>query len=806
MTSPYTSISTSIISSSANYKINALISDYKWGGATGNSANLSFSFPWLTGASAIFAGPNNRDYSSNNEQTASQHFGLNSTQQAAAISALQSWENIANLNFTQVSESSNNVGDIRFAFTNTTNILTWWGYANYPGSYWSNSGDVWINSTHYTDTDWSLGSYNFEALMHEIGHALGLKHPFDGTSNLSKIEDNRINTIMSYTEPNNLFVRLITNSDGSHSLSYDNINPETPMVLDIQAIQYIYGANNTYHTGDDTYTFDPKSPFFKTIWDAGGNDTISISNFSTNCKIDLTPGSYSTITILSDSSAGYNWTSTPLVPTYDNTPNLGIAFNCIIENAIGGSGNDTIIGNDANNYISGGGGNDILYGGNGNDTFDWDPSARSGNDTFYGGPGNDVYVYSAVGDTAIEYANEGMDTIWVPSSVFSNFTLVDKPNIEGLRAIGTQSVTFVGNDKDNLFSGSNANDIFDGGSGIDIVYFSGTKANSTIIRSLNGNIIVTNIIDGTDTLINIEGGWFSNEYISFGNIYLPPSYATVIGTSANNILNGTNSIFWGGQGDDTITGNGLNNTSVYDGASKAFRIALTGSKIQITDLIADRDGIDLLFGIQKIQFTDFTLDTTMLTKAAALSHAQIASLVQLYVASFNRAPDSVGLYYWGSRLSDGMSLQDIAQSFFVQPETIAAYPSTMLTRDFVTTVYNNVLSRAPDTGGLNYWVGELGNGHISKNSFLLAIINGAQASTGSAIDRQTLANKEAVGEHYAIFDGLNNSTNWAKDVMSGVTNQLSTLSIANAKADAYALTAANPLTSDLIVTLVGIAV
>jgi hypothetical protein len=130
----------------------------------------------------------------------------------------------------------------------------------------------------------------------------------------------------------------------------------------------------------------------------------------------------------------------------------------------------------------------------------------------------------------------------------------------------------------------------------------------------------------------------------------------------------------------------------------------------------------------------------------------------------------------------------------------------MFTLDFVTTVYNNVLSRAPDTGGLDYWVGELGNGHISKNSFLLAIINGAQASSGSAIDRQTLANKEAVGEHYAIFDGLNNSTNWAKDVMSGVTNQLSTLSIANAKADAYALTAANPLTSDLIVTLVGIAV
>jgi hypothetical protein len=153
-----------------------------------------------------------------------------------------------------------------------------------------------------------------------------------------------------------------------------------------------------------------------------------------------------------------------------------------------------------------------------------------------------------------------------------------------------------------------------------------------------------------------------------------------------------------------------------------------------------------------------------------------------------------------------MSLQNIAQSFFDQPETIAAYPSTMQTRDFVTKVYNNVLNRAPDTPGLNYWIGELTNGHISKNSFLLAIINGALAPTGSVVDKQTMTNKELVGAHYAIAQGLNNSTTWAKDVMSGVTDQYSSVTAANIKTDAYAVIAANPATSDLIVKLVGIAV
>ena len=81
-----------------------------------------------------------------------------------------------------------------------------------------------------------------------------------------------------------------------------------------------------------------------------------------------------------------------------------------------------------------------------------------------------------------------------------------------------------------------------------------------------------------------------------------------------------------------------------------------------------------------------------------------------------------------------------------------------------------------------------------------------KAPSGSAVDRQTLANKEVVGEHYASYQGLNNSTNWAKDVMSGVTDQISTVTAANAKADGYAAIAANPATSDLVVKLVGVAV
>jgi Domain of unknown function (DUF4214)/Calpain family cysteine protease len=258
-----------------------------------------------------------------------------------------------------------------------------------------------------------------------------------------------------------------------------------------------------------------------------------------------------------------------------------------------------------------------------------------------------------------------------------------------------------------------------------------------------------------------------------------------------------------GTGINTIVGGNGINTVTFSGTSSQFHILVNSDG---TETVAGPNVTDTLNNIQNAQFNDLTLDLTSFTKMVSLQHTQIVSLVQLYVASFNRAPDSVGLDYWGGQLSGGMTLQAIAKSFFVQPEATLTYPTTMSTGDFVAKVYNNVLSRAPDTGGLNYWTGQLANGSVSKDAFLLAIINGAMAATGSLVDQQTLANKEAVGEHYAIYQGLNNSTTWAQDVMSGVTSVASTVTAANAKADAYAAIAANPLTSDLVVKLVGVAV
>ena len=334
-------------------------------------------------------------------------------------------------------------------------------------------GDVFFdNFAPFIFTNVGSGGRGFEFFLHELGHALGLKHPHDDGSNdrpnfaslgLSGY-DNTHYTVMSYND-------------------YLNGYAATPMLFDIAAIQSIYGANMSYHTGNDIYRLLFWS---NTIWDAGGIDTLDASNMNSNVTIDLREGMLSNV--FGNSNAV-----------------TAIAYGVTIENAIGTFGNDMIFGNGADNNIDGGG----------------------GIDTMTGGLGSDTYLIDNYSDVVVENPFEGMDVVQSTTS----FAL--PANVENLFLIGSGNDNGAGNDVDNfingnasanILGGAGGNDTLNGGAGPDALY--GGPGNDILdggagIDLLAGGVgndtyLVSDLIPPTVLMSHGDAG----DYITMGQSYL----------------------------------------------------------------------------------------------------------------------------------------------------------------------------------------------------------------------------------------------------------------------------------------------
>ena len=217
---------------------------------------------------------------------------------------------------------------------------------------------------------WGPGTPNYAIVLHELGHANGLKHPFDDTPVLPPATDSGLFTLMSYAG--------VPGSEFGSQL------------YDIAALQAIYGPNNNYRTGDDVYdasTWDGSLNVFASVWDAGGNDTFDMSAQASGGSIDLRAGSFS---------------------DFGGSGSVSIAFTVEIENAIGGSGGDTLIGNESVNEITGNDGGDTIQG-------------HGGNDILRGGAGNDRYIFNMADghDNIDEMSGAGRDSVAV--ELFNGF-------------------------------------------------------------------------------------------------------------------------------------------------------------------------------------------------------------------------------------------------------------------------------------------------------------------------------------------------------------------------------------------------
>ncbi|HEX8485481.1 M10 family metallopeptidase [Sphingomonas sp.] len=413
-------------------------------------------------------------------------------QQAITRASVGLWDELVSISFRETKSGN---ADLTYAntFTGGAQAYAYLPFGNIFDSFYEEngdfedvgrlSGDVWIDGFVASNFFPLADSYYAKLTMiHETGHSLGLSHPGDYdalddddgdgvpdpityANDAAYAQDSLQYSVMSYFD---------AYETGAQHIDWSLLNfgyAATPLIHDIAAIQAIYGADTTTRTGNTVYGFNStagraeydftqnKRPIVA-VWDAGGTDTLDFSGWNTPSTIDLNEGAFSSgggitefLTLeqvnANRAALGFAPRSQATYEFYEElraqlelesplfTDNISIAYGAIIENAIGGGGNDRLVGNQVNNVLTGKGGADL---------FEIRNAGVSGSDRIADFGRSDVL---AVNKTLVDNNNDGIitwsGTLTVDPSDGDKVTFTGLSGSSGLRLLGSEDgLTYYG--------------------------------------------------------------------------------------------------------------------------------------------------------------------------------------------------------------------------------------------------------------------------------------------------------------------------------------------------------------------------
>lgn len=614
-----------------------------WNGAIGRGGVVNFSF-----AQSPEAGTPANGFSP-----------LSAGQMASARLALGAWAGASGLTFVEVPDHAGGAGiDIRFMRENMSSAYA--GTGEYPPG-----GTIRLSSALYGSGADSMvpGSYGYLVLLHEIGHTLGLKHPFDVTYGNAKVLptalDKLSNTVMSYDR--------------------SSPNPAGLQPFDLATISYIYGSQSQepawatsarYDAGTDSVVMTGDASA-ETIWGTGRRSLV------------LAGGGNDTL--------------------------------------LGGNGDERLFGQDGSDSINGGSGNDLLDGGNGNDVL----VGGFGTDTLVGGDGND-----------------SLDGGLGASFLFG----------------GAGNDTLLGGTGNDWLAGGTGNNVVNGVSGIDTLALEHGRLATTL--TLNAGATFTSgsapmrLFSGTARSADENTTFNTIENFAFldGRLVFDPNdpamqvyrfYQAALGRAPDSV--GQN--FWtaelqGGKGLATVASGFVNSTEYntrFGALDDAGFVSLTYRNV--LGRAPDAPGLsywlnNLSHGATRQDVVvNFSESYEFKARVAATlpnglwdSDENAAAIARLYQATLGRHPDEAGLRYWDSSFDNGLSLRDMAGAFTASSEFAARFGSPD-NAGFINQLYVNVLGRAPDSTGFDYWKTGIDAGTLTRTDLVLAFSESTEFKT-----------------------------------------------------------------------------
>ena len=621
---------------------------------------------------------------------------FSASQQDATRTALAYITKLTGIQFVETSDGNAaqiHMADVNLITSNVTGLCSWHSSYGYSGTQ-LNSYDadayVYLDNVEWNFQNANLtpGGEGYQTLLHELGHALGLKHPFDDSINLPASQDNTSNTLMSYTEAGGPYSSYRQDDIAALMWLYGDDGLRGNLGINsTTGAHYLVGTNGadviTGTSADDKLEGDGGNDM---IDGGAGIDTAVFRGVRSNYTFSALSGGNLQVASKDGSDGvdtlhsieflqfGDQTVSSAEVVNVDTTPPAAPTL-AVTKNANGyaAGSNPAVTGAaEANSTIKVYASDNTLVGTTTADaTGVWSLTTTK---AFADGTGYSVFA------TATDAAGN-------TSAASSSVTF----NIDAHAPVAP-TVSFSQNDNQVAFSGT--------GEAGTTIYLTRVGdfidiATTTVGGDGKWSITTSPLPNGSYTIRPVSEDLAGNAKSALTDAtFTVSSSANLAGTAAKDTLTAA-------AGNNAIDGQGDIDTVVYAGPKSNYTIAKETWGYGVTDKVGN-GGHDAVINVERLQFDD--------TAVALDINGAAGQAFRLYQAALDRPAESAGLGFWIYQLDRGLSLDDMVQDIInTQPEFIQKYGSNPTDSEFVNLLYANVLHRAPDAAGYDFWVKALTN-------------------------------------------------------------------------------------------------